>query len=113
MTPFPTEERIRAGIMGDLQRRAAEGVDPDLEAEKMVAEAEGRGVVPPRPGDGVSQPTGAMETGSDVGGGPVGTASASASATVPIHVPTAVPNTSLPPKPKLDLDLYDPDDDDE
>ncbi|KAI5297295.1 NADH pyrophosphatase, partial [Ascosphaera pollenicola] len=39
--PFPTEERIRMGLMGRLQGAAAEhGPDPDVAVEEIMAEKE-------------------------------------------------------------------------
>ncbi|KAL3454945.1 vitamin-D-receptor interacting mediator subunit 4-domain-containing protein [Aspergillus heterothallicus] len=106
MLPYPMEDRIRLGLMGQIQLAAAEGrpgFDPDTEVERLIREAEGLGsvdaVVPAHTGD---EPTrvneaakAAVHAGSVAAGG----------------MGAAAP----PPKPKatLDLDLYDPDEDED
>ncbi|KAL2817551.1 vitamin-D-receptor interacting mediator subunit 4-domain-containing protein [Aspergillus granulosus] len=107
MLPYPMEDRIRLGLMGQIQLAAAEGrpgFDPDLEVERLIREAEGVGIadaiVPARTGE---EPTrvneaakAAVHAGSTATGGLGGTAAPA-------------------PKPRatLDLDLYDPDEDDD
>ncbi|KAL2858567.1 vitamin-D-receptor interacting mediator subunit 4-domain-containing protein [Aspergillus pseudoustus] len=107
MLPYPMEDRIRLGVMGQIQLAAAEGrpgFDPEMEVERLIREAEGVGVagaVLPAPAG--EEPTrvneaarAAVHAGSLAAGGHgVGAARA--------------------PKPRatLDLDLYDPDEDDD
>jgi hypothetical protein len=108
MLPYPMEDRIRLGLMGQIQLAAAEGrpgFDADNEVERLIREAEGVGVadvvVPAHTGEESTRVNeaaraavhaGSVATGGGMGGG-------------------AAPR----PKPKatLDLDLYDPDEDDD
>ncbi|KAL3486552.1 vitamin-D-receptor interacting mediator subunit 4-domain-containing protein [Aspergillus germanicus] len=108
MLPYPMEDRIRLGLMGQIQLAAAEGrpgFDADNEVERLIREAEGVGVadvvVPAHTGEESTRVSeaaraavhaGSVATGGGMGGG-------------------AAPR----PKPKatLDLDLYDPDEDDD
>ncbi|KAH8435180.1 uncharacterized protein LDX57_012809 [Aspergillus melleus] len=105
MLPYPMEDRIRGGLMGQIQLAAAEGrpgFDADGEVERLIREAEGSGVAdamtPVQPGEGARHADEAAMAAAHAG-------SAATSAGR-----TAAP----PPKPKamLDLDLYDPDEDD-
>ncbi|KAL2869707.1 uncharacterized protein BJX67DRAFT_346853 [Aspergillus lucknowensis] len=106
MLPYPMEERIRLGLMGQIQLAAAEGrpgFDPDQEVERLIREAEGVGVA-----DTVA-PAPAGEETKRVDEAAKAAVNAGSSAAVGIG---AAPP---PPKPKatLDLDLYDPDEDDD
>lgn len=100
LLPYPTEDRIRMGLMGQLQAVAAEhGVDIETEVDKLLqTAAEGRNITLPAPGGqtegvGASGPAvGMYEPGQPVEGIPNGGGGPSAPAT-------------------FDLDLYDPDDD--
>ncbi|RAK77862.1 uncharacterized protein BO72DRAFT_447641 [Aspergillus fijiensis CBS 313.89] len=120
------EDRIRMGLMGQIQLAAAEGrpgFQVEAEVERLIREAEGLGVAAPvaaAPGPEVAEQVrhadeaaraaalagSSAASGSAVGGGG-GSGSGGGSAR-----PAAAP---LPAKPKatLDLDLYDPDEDDE
>ncbi|KAL5000014.1 vitamin-D-receptor interacting mediator subunit 4-domain-containing protein [Aspergillus recurvatus] len=105
MLPYPMEDRIRMGLMGQIQLAAAEGrpgFDPDQEVERLIREAEGVGVA-----DAVAPP-------------PVGEEAtrANEAAKAAAHAGSAASGVGMapvPPKPKatLDLDLYDPDEDDD
>jgi Vitamin-D-receptor interacting Mediator subunit 4 len=108
MVPYPSEDRIRMGVMGQLQLAAAEGaVDPEKEAEKMVQDSEGWGTattyLPPdlKANEHLvdEAANAAAHIGSAVVEGIPGRASSGA---------------ALAHKPKItiDLDLYDSDDDD-
>ncbi|RAH47252.1 uncharacterized protein BO95DRAFT_513246 [Aspergillus brunneoviolaceus CBS 621.78] len=127
MLPYPMEDRIRMGLMGQIQLAAAEGrpgFQVEAEVERLIREAEGLGVAAPvaaAPGPEVAEQVrhadeaaraaalagSSAASGSAVGGGGGGSGSGGGSAR-----PAAAP---LPAKPKatLDLDLYDPDEDDE
>ncbi|KAL4808106.1 vitamin-D-receptor interacting mediator subunit 4-domain-containing protein [Aspergillus unguis] len=105
MLPYPTEDRIRLGVMGQIQLAAAEGrpgFDPDQEVERLIREAEGLGVA-----DAVA-PAEAGEETKRVNEAAKAAANAGSAATGMSAAPP-------PPKPKatLDLDLYDPDEDDD
>jgi hypothetical protein len=104
MLPYPMEDRIRMGVMGQIQLAAAEGrpgFDSDKEVDRMVREAEGMGaaeqVAPPQKdehrADEAAQA--AANAGSAATGG-------RAKEAAPAQMPKA----------SLDLDLYDPEDDD-
>ncbi|KAL4972362.1 vitamin-D-receptor interacting mediator subunit 4-domain-containing protein [Aspergillus desertorum] len=104
MLPYPTEDRIRMGLMGQIQLAAAEGrpgFDPDQEVERLIREAEGVGladaVAPPPVGEEATRMNEAAKAAAHAG-------SASGSGMAPVR-----------PKPKatLDLDLYDPEEDDD
>ncbi|KAL4895358.1 vitamin-D-receptor interacting mediator subunit 4-domain-containing protein [Aspergillus ambiguus] len=105
MLPYPMEDRIRLGLMGQIQLAAGEGrpgFEPDKEVYRLIQEAEGFGVA-----DGVA-PTQMGEEARHAGEAAKAAAHAGSAAT------NAPPSAAPPPKPKatLDLDLYDPDDDD-
>ncbi|KAL1966226.1 hypothetical protein VTN77DRAFT_4778 [Rasamsonia byssochlamydoides] len=109
MIPYPSEDRIRMGLMGQLQLAASEGrIDPEKEAERMVQEAEGTGAA-----GGIPEPTEAEQWADEAR-----QAAAHVGSTVMEGAPEPggrVMRGPVPvPKPKatLDLDLYDPDDDD-
>ncbi|KAL4914522.1 vitamin-D-receptor interacting mediator subunit 4-domain-containing protein [Aspergillus aurantiobrunneus] len=106
MLPYPMEDRIRLGLMGQIQLAAAEGrpgFEPDAEVERLICEAEGVGAadaVAPAP---VGEETQRVNEAA-VAAAHAGSAAANKVASAP-----------APPKPKaaLDLDLYDPDEDDD
>ncbi|KAI9932512.1 hypothetical protein ASPWEDRAFT_191122 [Aspergillus wentii DTO 134E9] len=105
MLPYPMEDRIRMGLMGQIQLAAAEGrpgFESDKEVERMIREAEGLGVA-----DAVAPTQAGDETRH-------ADEAAMAAAQAGSVAPSAVPKAAPPPKPQatLDLDLYDPDDDD-
>jgi hypothetical protein len=87
------------GIMGQLQMAVGEGVDPEEAVERMILAAEGR-----------------LDT-DETSGMDVGEDSALGDSVVrpaPGHSDVGMRPVSeaAQPKPKLDLDLYDPDNDD-
>lgn len=105
MLPYPAEDRIRLGLMGQIQLAAAEGrpgFEIDNEVERLLREAEGRGVAeaiePARVGDESRHAGEAAQAAAQAG---------SAAASGPASAPAPAPK----PKATLDLDLYDPDDD--
>ncbi|KAL5355032.1 vitamin-D-receptor interacting mediator subunit 4-domain-containing protein [Aspergillus floccosus] len=105
MLPYPMEDRIRLGLMGQIQLAAAEGrpgFNPDQEVYRLIQEAEGFGVA-----DGVA-PAVMGEEARHAGEAAKAAAQAGSAAS------NAVVGGRPPAKPKatLDLDLYDPDDDD-
>jgi hypothetical protein len=105
MIPYPNEDRIRMGLMGQLQLAAVDGnVDPEKEAERMVQEAEGIAGVASGLADVQPRP----QTLADEAGMAAMNAGAHAVAR-PAVKPAAPP---AQPRPTLDLDLYDPEDDD-
>lgn len=111
MLPYPMEERIRMGLMGQIQLAAAEGrFDPDQEVERLVREAEGVGaaepVVPPQAGDQASHAEEASKAAVSAGASTTGTVKEAP----PGPAPAAAPAPK--PKPALDLDLFDPEDED-
>ena len=104
MIPYPNEDRIRMGLMGQLQVAAVDGnVDPEKEAERMVQEAEGIAGVASGPADVQARP----QTLADEAGMAAMNAGAHASAR-----PAVKPAAPAQPRPTLDLDLYDPEEDD-
>lgn len=105
MIPYPNEDRIRMGLMGQLQLAAVDGnIDPEKEAERMVQEAEGIAGVASGLADVQARP----QTLADEAGMAAMNAGAHAVAR-PTSKPAAPPTQ---PRPTLDLDLYDPEDDD-
>ncbi len=105
MLPYPMEDRIRMGLMGQIQLAAAEGrpgFDTDNEVERLIREAEGEGVV-----DAVAPAPVGEET-KRVNEAAMAAAHAGSAAATGVSVAPA-------PKPKaaLDLDLYDPDEDED
>ncbi|KAJ5393124.1 uncharacterized protein N7487_010765 [Penicillium crustosum] len=105
MLPYPMEERIRMGLMGQIQLSA--GDDPEKEVERLLREAEGLGAAEPpapvEPAESTKQAGEAAKAAVQAGSSAAGMPRA--------HVPAPAPK----PKPKamLDLDLYDPDEDDD
>ncbi|KLJ10827.1 hypothetical protein EMPG_13808 [Blastomyces silverae] len=110
---FPSEERIRMGLMGQLQAKASEGVDVEREIERLIRASEGVGV---DGGGEASAAAGGDGTAMDevvgIEGEQIGHGRASGGIG---RADTAMGRVPAPrPKPKavLDLDLYDPDEDD-
>lgn len=110
MIPYPNEDRIRMGLMGQLQIASGDGgPDPEEEVEKLMQEAKGG-----TSQAGHSDINVAPEVVSGAGpnersGGhvdPHGGRGATSS------IATAGDRGAVKPKAKLDLELYDPDDDD-
>lgn len=106
MLPYPTEDRIRMGLMGQIQLAAAEGgIDPEKEVERLIREAEGRGTTDDdalaEGGDEKRFADEAAKAAAQAGSTAADRAAGASRAAAPV------------PKPKttLDLDLYDPDDD--
>ncbi|OOG00602.1 hypothetical protein ASPCADRAFT_202437 [Aspergillus carbonarius ITEM 5010] len=107
MLPYPMEDRIRMGLMAQIQLAGGEGrpgFDPEMEVERLIREAEGVGIA-----DAVPQ----VDMGEEA-------RHAEEAAKAAAHAGSASTSRSTmgaapAPKPKatLDLDLYDPDDDDE
>lgn len=104
MLPYPAEERIRMGLMGQIQLADAEGrpgFDPDKEVERLISEAMGHGAVDTiEPADTGAEPRRANEA-----------AQAAAHAGSAATSATSGPAPAPKPKATLDLDLYDPEDD--
>lgn len=105
MLPYPAEDRIRLGLMGQIQLAAAEGrpgFEVDNEVERLLREAEGQGVAeaiePAQVADESRHAGEAAQAAAQAG---------SAAASGPASAPASAPK----PKATLDLDLYDPDDD--
>ncbi|KAJ5476870.1 hypothetical protein N7475_002599 [Penicillium sp. IBT 31633x] len=105
MLPYPMEERIRMGLMGQIQLAA--GNDPEKEVERLLREAEGLGAaeppVPVEPAESTKQADEAAKAAAQAG---------SSAAAMP-RAPAPAPAPRPKPKAMLDLDLYDPDDDDD
>ncbi|KAE8382273.1 vitamin-D-receptor interacting mediator subunit 4-domain-containing protein [Aspergillus bertholletiae] len=114
MLPYPMEDRIRLGLMGQIQLTAGEGrpgFDPDQEVERMIREAEGLGVADAPPAanvgdEGTSRVGEAAKAAVQAGSAAAGSGSSGSGG-----VSAAAPK----PKPKatLDLDLDDDDDEDD
>ncbi|KAJ0414491.1 vitamin-D-receptor interacting mediator subunit 4-domain-containing protein [Aspergillus carlsbadensis] len=109
MLPYPMEDRIRLGLMGQIQLAAAEGrpgFDADNEVERLLREAEGEGVADVVvPAHTEEEPTRVNEA-----------------ARAAVHAGSVAASVGAmgggaAPKPKskatLDLDLYDPDEDED
>lgn len=106
MLPYPMEERIRMGLMGQVQLTAGE--NPDKEVDRLIREAEGGAAEVPVPAP-------VPETRQEEAAKAAAQAGSLASnVPAPPSVSVVVPAPKPRPKPKatLDLDLYDPDDDD-
>ncbi|KXG53298.1 Mediator complex, subunit Med4 [Penicillium griseofulvum] len=103
MLPYPMEERIRMGLMGQIQLTAGE--DSEKEVERLLREAEGLGAAePPAPvelAESTKQAGEAAKAAAHAGSLAAGMPRA--------HAPAPKPK----PKAMLDLDLYDPDEDDD
>jgi uncharacterized protein (UPF0335 family) len=105
MLPYPMEERIRMGLMGQVQLAA--GTDPEKEVERLLREADGLGAAePPAP----VEPTESTEQ-ADEAAKAAAHAGSKATGMPRAHAPAPAPKSK--PKAMLDLDLYDPDDDDD
>lgn len=104
MLPYPMEDRIRMGLMGQIQLAAAEGqFDPDKEVARLIGEAEGMGAAEPLAPHVEDQTSQADEAAK------AAVHAASMTSGKPREpAPAPVPQ----PKPALDLDLFDPEDDD-
>ncbi|CRG90826.1 hypothetical protein PISL3812_07872 [Talaromyces islandicus] len=107
MIPYPNEDRIRMGLMGQLQMAAIDkNLDLDKEAERMVLEAEGAGVATAIPEAGAGGPDNTLA-------GEAAKAAAQAGSQVAERGAHSAARAPAPqPKAMLDLDLYDPDEDD-
>lgn len=104
--PYPSEDRIRMGLMGHLQAGGADGKDPEKEAERMVLAAEGGG--DPAVSQGVEGPaSGGTEGGPTADSGHVTAVMGGGTG------PRQTVTDPVKPKSMLDLDLYDPDEDDD
>jgi len=105
MLPYPMEERIRMGLMGQVQ--LASGNDPDKEVERLIREAEGLGAAE-APAPALVED--ARQDEASKAAAQAGSLAVAAPPQPSGHAQAPAPN----PKPKatLDLDLYDPDDDD-
>ncbi|KAJ5823716.1 hypothetical protein N7447_006056 [Penicillium robsamsonii] len=105
MLPYPMEERIRMGLMGQIQ--LATGDDPEKEVERLLREAEGLGAAEPpapaEPAESTKQADEASKAAAHAGSSAAGMPRAHAQASAPKPKPKAM----------LDLDLYDPDEDDD
>ncbi|KAJ5971578.1 uncharacterized protein N7479_001496 [Penicillium vulpinum] len=105
MLPYPMEERIRMGLMGQIQLAA--GDDPEKEVERLIREAEGLGAAEPpapmAPAESTKQAGEAAKAAAQAGSSAAGMPRAHAQAPAPKPKPKAM----------LDLDLYDPDEDDD
>jgi hypothetical protein len=105
MLPYPMEERIRMGLMGQVQLAA--GNDPEKEVERLIREAEGLGAAE------APAPAPVVDTRQDEAAKAAAQAGFSADAAPPRRSGHAsAPAPKPKPKATLDLDLYDPDDDD-
>ncbi|KAJ5733780.1 Mediator complex subunit Med4 [Penicillium malachiteum] len=104
MLPYPMEERIRMGLMGQVQLAA--GNDPDKEVERLIREAEGLGVAEP------PAPPPPVDSRQEEAANAAAQAASAATGVVRPPAPVAAPAPKPKPKVSLDLDLYDPDDDD-
>ncbi|KAB8256302.1 vitamin-D-receptor interacting mediator subunit 4-domain-containing protein [Aspergillus pseudonomiae] len=114
MLPYPMEDRIRLGLMGQIQLAAGEGrpgFDPDQEVERLIREAEGFGAADAPPvanvGDEQSRVGKAAKAAAKAGSAAAAAGSGGGSGGVSAAAPK--------PKPKatLDLDLDDDDDEDD
>ncbi|KAF3388534.1 hypothetical protein F1880_004512 [Penicillium rolfsii] len=108
LLPYPTEDRIRMGLMGKIP---AEGADREKEVERLLREAEGLEVteapVSTQPAE--SRPDEVARTAAPT----APPAPVTARPPAPPPAPAAAAPAPKPkPKATLDLDLYDPDDDD-
>ncbi|KAG0160838.1 hypothetical protein PDIDSM_8369 [Penicillium digitatum] len=99
------QERIRMGLMGQIQLTASN--DPEKEVERLLREAEGLGAAEPpapvEPAESTKQAGEAAKAAVQAGSSAAGMLRAHASALAPKPKPKAM----------LDLDLYDPDEDDD
>ncbi|KAE8132722.1 vitamin-D-receptor interacting mediator subunit 4-domain-containing protein [Aspergillus pseudotamarii] len=112
MLPYPMEDRIRLGLMGQIQLAGGEGrpgFDPDQEVERLIREAEGLGAADAPPAVNVggeeSRASEAAKAAAKAGSAAAGSGGSGGG------MSAAAPK----PKPKatLDLDLDDDDDEDD
>ena len=109
MLPYPMEDRIRMGLMGQIQLAAGESrpdFDADREVERLIRESEGlgtAGAVPPAAEMGEATRHAEEAAKAAAQAGVAATSGRAAAAAAPAPKPKAM----------LDLDLYDPDEDDE
>ena len=107
MLPYPMEDRIRMGLMAQIQLAAAEGrpgFEPEKEVERLIREAEGVGIADAMPQVDVGEEARHADE----------AAKAAAHAGSAATSGSGMGAASMPkPKATLDLDLYDPDEDDE
>lgn len=105
MLPYPMEERIRMGLMGQIQLSA--GDDPEKEVERLLRESEGLGAAEPpaavEPAESTKQADEAARAAAQAGSSAAGMPRAHAVALAPKPKPKAM----------LDLDLYDPEEDED
>ena len=108
MLPYPTEDRIRMGLMGKM---SAEGIDREKEIERLLRKAEGLEVPEaPVPTPAPIQPVETRQAEAPKAATPPGPSAVAPPR--PPAPPAPVPAAKPKPKATLDLDLYDPDDDD-
>lgn len=101
MVPYPMEERIRMGLMGQVQLADE---DPDKEVDRLIREAEGLGATE------VPAPAPMVNTRQDEAAKAAAQAGSTATGTtIPSGPAPGAPKPN--PKAMLDLDLYDPEDD--
>lgn len=107
MIPYPNDDRIRMGLMGQLQMASIDkNLDLDKEVERMVQEAEGIGIA-------TAIPETEAEAQDSSRAGEAAKAAAHAGSQIAERAPTLAARAPAPqPKATLDLDLYDPDEDD-
>ncbi|PGH36402.1 hypothetical protein GX50_00737 [[Emmonsia] crescens] len=114
--PFPSEDRIRMGLMGQLQTRASEGVDVEKEIERLIRVSEGgEGAGGGDEGSPAVGEHATMEEVVGIGGGHMSASGHGHASGGSGRADTAmggVPAARTKPKAVLDLDLYDPDEDD-
>ncbi|KAI9368132.1 vitamin-D-receptor interacting mediator subunit 4-domain-containing protein [Aspergillus egyptiacus] len=106
MLPYPMEDRIRMGMMGQIQLAAAEGrpgFDPEQEVERLIREAEGVGVADAMTPVQVGEETKRVNEAAQ--------AAVNAGSTATAGMGLAAAQSK--PKATLDLDLYDPDEDED
>lgn len=107
MLPYPMEDRIRLGLMAQIQLAAAEGrpgFEPEKEVERLIREAEGVGIADAMPQVDVGEEARHADEAAKAAAH-AGSAATSGSGMGAAPMPK--------PKATLDLDLYDPDEDDE
>ncbi|EAW07011.1 uncharacterized protein ACLA_087140 [Aspergillus clavatus NRRL 1] len=112
MVPYPMEDRIRMGVMGQIQLAAAEGrpgFDSDKEVERLIREAEGLGAAEPTAP--AQAPVGEETRHANEAAKAAAHAGAASSGATAAPVPAPAPAPAPKPKTTLDLDLYDPEDD--
>ncbi|KAK2817682.1 hypothetical protein FQN49_007968 [Arthroderma sp. PD_2] len=108
--PYPSEDRIRMGLMGHINAvAAAEGKDVEKEVDRVLMAA-GQKNSPKGETETEAETLQQHQPAPDVDAGAGGITEP---AIAPMNQASSGPVEVKPkPKPKLDLDLYDPDDDD-